>query len=228
MALETKHNNTNKATAQRLTLTASAFGAITGQYSSASGAFAIGSDIPAGRFVVDAPTSLVSSSNNERMMMLPDKTGVNLSKADGVTNFSADIATALKADGTFPIVGVTTFAGNTCKPTCIGGGSVTPEPKGKPIGYSDEQSKWNYYPIRTAIGVVTNGSVSVYTEKDITPADDLFIRVDVVDANAPVDQLLGGVTNVADAGTQPAPSNIRIDNGGKAGSSVTLQLGGLA
>ena len=227
MALQTKHTNVDKATRQKVTLTSSAFGATTGQFSHASGAYAVGSDIPAGRFVADAPASLSSSSNNERMVMLPDKDGTSLFKADGVTDFSGIIATAVDGAGNFPIIGVTSFAGRTCKPKCEIGENIAVQPKGKPIGYADEQSKWNYYPIRTSVDIVTSGLISVYTEKDITPSDALFIRVKVNNAGAAVDELLGGVTNVADAGTQPAPANIRIDNGGKAGSSVTLHLGGL-
>lgn len=230
MSLEITHTNSSNLSREKVTLTAPAYGAITGVVGHASGGFALGSNIPAGRFVVNTAASMASTTRNERSVMLPDQAGTSLFEADGTTDFSATIANALDASSLFPFIGVSTFAGNTCKPAMEIDGTVNGSiPQAKPIGYADEDSKWNYYPIRTHVDILTEGTISVYCETDTTPADSLWVRVAITDADQVPPQLLGGVTNVVDAitaaATQPAPAGVRIESGCVAGSSLMIQLG---
>jgi hypothetical protein len=76
--------------------------------------------------------------------------------------------------------------------------------------------------------VITNGMVTVYAEVNMSVNDDVHVRIAVDDSDASPCQMIGGVTNTPDSGTQPAGSNVRIDMGCNAGEAVLLELGGMS
>ena len=126
----------------------------------------------------------------------------------------------LDDDGMFCFLGVTTNGSHTCKDDC------TPRPC-CPIGYNDIKQRDNYWPrLRGAVDYVTQGLVSVYAESEITVKNcgNLHVRVEITDEEAEVCQQIGGVTAVADAGTQPLTLDHRIETGAQAGCAVLLEL----
>lgn len=185
--------------------------------------YPVGSNIPAGLFVVYSPdyASGMFGDCAERTFMLPDVTGGRLLHNDRVTTFADSIEQALDANGLFRFVGVSADALHVCKDDCE-------VPMCCPFGYADNSPQHgNYWPrLRPAMNVVTAGMVNVYNETDIPLHTDIRVRIKQAEG-APC-QYLGAVTTATDDGTQALGSNIRIDKPAKAGDGVWIQLGGMA
>ena len=82
--------------------------------------YPVGSNIPAGLFVVYSPdyASGMFGDCAERTFMLPDVTGGRLLHNDRVTTFDDSIEQALDENGLFGFVGVSADALNVCKDDC--------------------------------------------------------------------------------------------------------------
>lgn len=221
MSLEQKHLHNPRGNREVSVLTATAYGS-SASVNRGLGGYSVGSDIAGGRFIVNSPDYIHATSRVDRTVMLPDRLGIHLFHNDQTTDYSAEIPTALDKDGLFRFIGVSMYGGNTCKDECNDKASCCP------LGYTDEQSRWNFFPIRTPVDIATTGVIAVYAESEFTPNDDVYVRVEVTDADVVPCQLLGGVTSIADKGTQPVGSNVRVELGCVAGSSVMLDLGGLS
>lgn len=222
ISLEKKHEHRTKGGRQDETvLLASAYGSLSGHGHNIIGAFVVGSDMPGGRFVINTPEYIQATSRVDRTVMLPDITGLLMKYNDGATDYSDVMVNALDKDGLFRFIGVSGYGGRSCKDDCVKAPCC-------PIGYEDDANRQNFTPMRQPLDVITSEMIHVPTELDTTPNDDLHVRVRVVDKDADPCQYIGGVTPVADAGTQPLGSNVRIDLGGIAGSSILLHLGGMS
>lgn len=240
--LETKFNSNELWYGQReeWTLTDLQYGVYTTSDTPAAGYISAGSHIPGGRFLAAHPDNVSSTSNKIQQAILPDLLGTSLVQNDG-TDYSAIIAGALDGAGDFIFVGVSPV--NNCKKDICMRAQINHDNKRngfneqvipdtligaqpKPIGYSWTESIDNYTNYRDAVSAINSDRITVYAEQDINLGDTLFIRVQVLLAGAPIDQLLGGVTNVADAGTQDPSKyfNIRVTKAAKAGSAVEIQL----
>ena len=201
-----------------------AYGVGTAHWHSTAG-IPVGSHIAGGVFVVNAPSYVMSTfhelgTREDRTVMIPDRLGTNLFHNDGVTDFSADMADAMNDSGEFCFIGVAGNASHTCKDECSSRPCC-------PIGYNSLQQRNNFWPrLRGAIDIITQGFITVYTEADITVknCDSLHVRVEVTDPDAAVCQMIGGVTNIADAGTQPLNLDHRIETGAKAGEALMIEL----
>lgn len=183
-----------------------------------SGCFAVGSIIPGGRVVVNSPDFIQSTTALDRSIILPDITGKLLFNNDGTTDFSSEIAGALNSDGNFNFVGISFYAGDSCKEDLC-----NHKHQCAPIGYPDAQSKMNFYPVHTVCDVLEQGVGSVYAESEFTTSDLPHVRVKVIDEDVYPHQLIGGITRTPDDGTQPL-TNGSIVRGCSAGSSVMLKL----
>lgn len=223
ISLQEKHTHrTNKGGRQdEMVLLSSAYGSISGHGHDIIGAFVIGSDMPGGRFVINSPEYVQATTRVDRTVMLPDITGKLMKYNDGETDYSDVMMNTLDSDGKFRFIGVSGYGGRSCKDECSKAPCC-------PIGYEDDASRWNFTPMRQPIDIITSGFIHVPTEMDTTTNDDLHVRVEVVDKDADPCQYIGGVTPVPDKGTQPLGSNVRIDLGGIAGSSILIHLGGMS
>lgn len=212
-------------------------GSYTTKETPADAGFVVGSAIPVGRFIALAPQHMGQTSGSFRTVILPDKLGTSLFKEDG-SDYSAEIGDA-QPGGNFQFVGVS--VGHRCPVACEQDWGKAPCP---PIGYVNDILKWRFFrPVLAgrngnapdAVSAVHNDDVKVYCEVDIAQGDDLHIRVEELvpyDKNNPasIPQLLGGVTNTADAGTVPIAST-RFKNAvvrseaGTAGDGVWINLG---
>lgn len=210
-------------------------GTFTTMETPATGHFAEGSPIPPGRFCAISPSSMTQTTRAFTSTILPDRVGTHLRQTDG-SDYTGIIANALNAASNLEIIGVS--VDYSCAADCEAHWGTYPCP---PVGYLDEAMRWKFFkPARKnvrgadAVSLVQNDNVTVYCEQDMAPGDPLFIRhteVVAFDPNnlAPVFELLGGVTNVADAGTMPITdtkfANARVVHSANAGSSVWLYLG---
>lgn len=197
-------------------ITDSAYGSVKKHIHSIA-AFAFGSIIPGGRFVVNTPEYAQSLTQVDRSIMLPDSTGELLFYNDEVTDFSEEIANALDADGNFRFVGLSCYAGHHCRDRCEDLAECCP------IGYNDEQSRWNFVPLRQPADILTKGEGYAYTESEFTTNDKVYVRTKQIDPEAPFCQFIGGVTAIPDDGTQEI-HDVRVELGAAAGSSVLLSL----
>lgn len=209
----------------RTTVFSSAFGVASSDAHTIS-AFPVGSHIPGGRFVVNSPSYATGEFNhgsqNNRTAILPDLEGKNLFHNDRKTDYSDDIEDTLDSNGDFRFLGVSAYAGDTCKDYC--------EPwQCCPIGYQGIEQRNNYWSRgMSAMDIVTQGSVTVYAESAFNVNDSVHVRVRVTDADAVPCQQIGGVTAEPDTGTQPAGGNIRVDKNVAAGEAVLIELGGMS
>lgn len=202
---------------QRLEIYGSPYGETRG-HAHFENALAVGSNIPAGLFVVYSPiyANMEHGYCTERSVMLPDITGENLVHNDRKTTFADDIASVLKVDS-FQFVGVTAYAGDTCKPDCTINECC-------PFGYPDDSPQWsNYYPRLTMARIVTQGPVKIYNETAVMMTDDLHVVVDQIDG-MPC-QYLGAVTNEAGANTRLLTIDYRIIEPATAGQGLWIELG---
>lgn len=180
-------------------------------------AFPDGSHIPGGRFVIHSPNYMGEVGTANLSVVLPDAEGTNLMHVDRATNFADDMAKVKDAGGNFKFIGVSVNGSHTCKKDC----SVI---QCCPIGYSQDASKHNYHPrFGAALGIVTKGIVTVYTETDVSVTDEIFVRVSKVDDADPC-QYLGGVTKTKDDGTMPLNMNYKIIANAKAGEALMIEL----
>lgn len=195
-----------------------AYGATASRIIEGPGAFAVGSIIPGGRFVVRAPSPNGYSTNTYRTAMLPDRTGKYLTYPNG-SDYSQDIAPLLNDDNEFcEVLGVSVTGSNTCKSDCVKSYCC-------PIGYEGEEQSQNYWNPYENITIVDSGKATVYTETDMKSCDKVYMRIEVIDTNATVCQMLGGVTNTPDAGTQEIC--VKVAQAACAGEAVLLDLSGL-
>ena len=191
-------------------------------------AFPAGNIIPGGRFLIHDPKFVLNADNlsgtqQGLALTLPDKEGTLLADEAG-TNYSTVIASVKNADGNFVFVGVSANGLAACKRFYKE--PVLNTPPACPIGYSEAANLRNYWPVYGgAMDVVTKGMTTVYAEKAINVTDTLFVRVKKLATATPC-QFIGGVTNVADAGTQPLVGiTVRIISPCAAGDSLAIELG---
>lgn len=196
-----------------------AYGSTASRNIEGPGAIAVGSIIPGGRFVVRGPSSNGHTTNTYTTAILPDRTGKHLLYPDQITDYSEDIQAELDANNEFcKILGVSVNGSNTCKMECARWYCC-------PIGYTGEEQRNNFWNIYENITLVDSGKVTVYAESDFELCDKVYLRIEVVDTNAPVCQMLGGVTNKPDAGTQELC--VKVAQAACAGEAVLLDLSGL-
>lgn len=201
-----------------ITLFNYAYGTTASRTIEGPGAIAVGSIIPGGRFVVRAPSILGHSTNTYTTAILPDRTGTHLTYPNG-TDYSQDIKTVLNDKNEFcNILGVSVSGSNTCKYECMKYYCC-------PIGYEGEEQKNNFWNPYENITIVDSGKVTVYTETDMKLCDKVYMRIEVIDPNATVCQMLGGVTNTPDDGTQEIC--VTVAQEACAGEAVLLNLSGL-
>jgi hypothetical protein len=239
--LETKFNRSQLWYAQKRdwTFTDLQYGVITTSDTPAAGFIAAGSHIPGGRFLAAHPDNISATSRLAQKAILPDLLGTSLIKDDG-TDYSDIIAGALTA-GDFNFIGVSVVRRgdlhdicmratineqnkrNGLFPSVVPNGLIGSQPW--PIGYTWPESIDNYWNYGDNVSAVQQDRITLYTEQDINIGDPVFVRVDILLPMLDPPQLLGGVTNVADAGTQPVTGfNLRVTKPAKAGSAVELQL----
>lgn len=193
-----------------------AFGSTQGNVTTETG-LALGSNIPAGLFVVYSPdfASGALGSCTQRAFILPESEGKLLLQNDRVTTLESSIAQAKDANGLFRFVGVSGKALYQCLDACNDVVMCCP------FGYSEPQHT-NAWQRLKVMDVVTSGAVVVYNETDVSINDPLYVRVTKSDADC---QYFGALTTDA-IGTQPL-SGVRIMSPAKAGAGVWVQLGGL-
>lgn len=196
------------------------FGAVKG-HGHFEHAWAVGSDIPGGTFVVYSPEYHMGSCS-EREVMLPDLSGELLVHEDQVKVFADQIPGILK-DGMFKIVGLATYAGDTCKDMCA-------VKKCCPYRYDGVQHD-NYWPRYGTsqsrnVKILTQGVGKANNLTDIGLNDDLHITVAFLndEEGNPVCRYFA-VTNTPDEGTQPLNIDYRIVKPAAAGEGVWLELG---
>lgn len=211
---------------ERVEILGLAFGDSSGHIHSTSG-FPDGAHIAGGRFVIDSPKYILDEygivgSRQHRSITLPDCEGKNLFHNDRQTDYSDIIDASKNEDGLFHFIGVSLNGTGTCKREC----DVHPC---CPIGYEDIAQRHNYWPrLGEAVDIATQGYVTVYAEKPISQMDHLHVRVCITDPDACPCQLIGGVTNEPDDGTQPVGSNVRIEASANAGDALLIELGGMS
>ena len=194
-----------------------AYGSTASRVIEGPGAIAVGSIIPGGRFVVRAPSPLGHSTNTYTTAMLPDRTGLHLSYPNG-SNYAAEVPSLLNDNKEFcNVLGVSLSGTNTCKQKCFKRYCC-------PIGYEGEEQYNNYWNPYENITIVDSGKVTVYAETDMKLCDKVYIRIEVINPDATVCQMLGGVTNTPDDGTQEVCAKVAQE--ACAGEAVLLDLSG--
>lgn len=190
--------------------------------------YAVGSNIPAGLFVVYSPeyASGMFGDCGEHSFILPDQTGNMLLHNDRQTTYADMIADAKDQDGKFRFVGVSKVALHGCKELCEVNECC-------PFGYPDDSPQHsNYWSRLSIMDVVTRGFVRVFNETSFSLFDELRVRVKQVEPSGSdqptICQYLGALTTATDAGTVPLGSNVRLDTTGSAGQGVWIELGGMS
>lgn len=200
------------------------YGTPAGQNNEYESASVIGSHLPYGRLVVYSARTDADVTGRIREVHLPDREGDYLTYPDEVTSFKDVAKDALDKDGNFHFVGLSMMpikrdcVDRSCsKPTCC------------PIGYPDDHNRWSYYDQRSTAEVLVEGKGNAYAEVDLSTKETvLYARVAITDKEVLPCQLLGGITNKADKGTQAMGSNVRVVQSAEAGSRVLIHLSGMS
>jgi len=180
---------------------------------------AVGSQIPAGRFVVQSPMTnraIAAGQNSSHIMTanLPIDGGINLVTADGTSYEDAGLVDDMMRNGVWIVVGVTRTAG-ACHDRCI-------QTQGWPFTSTLTGEEQNYYAVGAPLDLINGGEVVVQVGEDLTQTDPVTVFTAYpADAGDP---MVPGSVGIGGSIVLP---NCKYMHDAKAGGKVKIRIEGI-